>query len=73
MNARVATEDKHGLRSGLRNGPNSAKEAEQLGSDRTPDQKNKTKTKNHRQATSEIRRKVADIPPLKRRNLRHYD
>ena len=55
--------DKHGPRSG----PNSSNEAKQQGGDRTPDRKKeKHKNKKQEQATSEICRKVAEIPPPKR-------
>ena len=54
--------DKHGPRSG----PNSSNEAKQQGGDRTPDRKTeKQKNKKQEQATSEICRKVAEIPPPK--------
>ena len=55
---------------GLRSGRNSANEAKQLGSDRTPD-KNKNKTKKRQRQRYAVRwRKY--LPP-KGRNLRHYD
>ena len=41
LRARVATEM---TKKGLRSGPNSANEAEQLGSDRTPEKTNKLQT-----------------------------
>ena len=65
VRARVATET---TKKGLRRGPNSANEAKQLGSYRTPG-KNKTKQQTkikQVQATSEICWKVTEILSPKR-------